>query len=191
VNGDSALRAEVESLLRADERNGEGFLDEPALGVGFNVMSAGSEAAATPSPGGDESRKPGRIGAYHTLEVLAESDDVVVWLAEQREPVERRVAIKVLRSGAARRGVQKRFELERRAVALMEHPNIARLYDAGTHAGWAGVLRDGARRGAAAHGGVRGAEGAGATASCLSRRAWAWSTHTSAASFTATSSRRT
>lgn len=127
AGGDADLHAEVISLLAADERNGAGFMNEPALGRGFSVMSPGVGADAA-----DEALAPGRIGPYHTLRVLGQSDDVIVWLAEQREPVERRVAIKVLRSGAARREVQKRFELERRAVALMEHPNIARLYDAGT-----------------------------------------------------------
>lgn len=75
---------------------------------------------------------PERIGPYRILQRLGEGGMGIVYAAEQREPVRRRVAIKVLRSGASSREVLARFDVERQAMSLMTHANIARILDAGT-----------------------------------------------------------
>jgi serine/threonine protein kinase len=85
--------------------------------------SAGNGPAALPD-----------FGPYHTIGVLGEGGMGIVYLAEQREPVRRRVALKILKSGDAGSTVLARFESESQALALMDHPNIARVYDAGTTA---------------------------------------------------------
>ncbi len=121
------LRVELRELIDADRRNADGFLETPALGAGFRAADAVLKAAAEPE---DDLRDP--IGPYRLQSVLHDGDLAVVYLAEQREPVRRQAAIKVLRSRAARREVIRRFDVERRAIALMDHPAVARLYDAGT-----------------------------------------------------------
>ena len=72
------------------------------------------------------------FGPFHTIGVLGEGGMGIVYLAEQHEPVRRRVALKVLKSAEAGSQVLARFESESQALALMDHPNIARIYDAGT-----------------------------------------------------------
>jgi eukaryotic-like serine/threonine-protein kinase len=72
------------------------------------------------------------IGHYKLLELLGEGGFGIVWAAEQREPVRRRVALKIIKLGMDTRQVVARFEAERHALALMDHPNIARVLDAGT-----------------------------------------------------------
>ena len=72
-----------------------------------------------------------RIGPYKTLGVLGEGGFGVVYLAEQSEPIRRRVALKVIKPGMDSRAVIARFEAERQALALMDHPNVAKVYDAG------------------------------------------------------------
>ncbi len=71
------------------------------------------------------------IGPYRLLEVLGEGGFGVVWLAEQREPIRRRVALKVIKPGMDTRAVLARFEAERNALAVMDHPHIARVLDGG------------------------------------------------------------
>lgn len=73
-----------------------------------------------------------QIGPYTLLKGLGQGGMGAVWLAEQREPVRRQVALKVIRSGMASDSVVARFEAERQALALMDHPNIAKVFDAGT-----------------------------------------------------------
>jgi serine/threonine protein kinase len=72
-----------------------------------------------------------RIGNYKLLQKIGEGGFGVVWMAEQQEPVRRRVALKVIKPGMDTAKVIARFEAERQALALMEHPNIARVFDAG------------------------------------------------------------
>ncbi len=87
--------------------------------------------------GGVASTRPGerplvdRVGPYRIIRVLGEGGMGVVYLAEQDEPVKREVALKILRAGANTRDIVARFETERKALALMEHPNITRVFDAG------------------------------------------------------------
>jgi eukaryotic-like serine/threonine-protein kinase len=75
-----------------------------------------------------------RIGPYVLLEVLGQGGMGAVWLAEQYEPVRRQVALKVIKSGMDSESVVARFEAERQALALMDHPNIAKVFDGGTTA---------------------------------------------------------
>src|SRR3984893_6678859 len=72
------------------------------------------------------------IGRYHLLQKIGEGGMGEVWLAEQKEPVRRRVAIKLIKAGMDTREVVARFESERQALALMDHPAIAKVFDAGS-----------------------------------------------------------
>src|ERR1019366_5097223 len=111
--GDPQLRAEVESLLKdAGERTS--FL-------GGLLTFGPSEAAAGAV-----------IGAYHLLQLIGQGGMGEVWLAEQEQPVRRRVAIKLIKAGMDTREVVARFESERQALALMDHPAIAKVFDAGS-----------------------------------------------------------
>ncbi len=73
-----------------------------------------------------------RIGPYRILKVLGEGGMGTVYLAEQTEPIRRRVALKLIQAGVAQREALRRFEAERKALALMNHPNIAQAFEAGT-----------------------------------------------------------
>src|SRR5438045_3958849 len=111
---DPALLARVQALLRADE-SGESFLPEQP------------KAAFVPI-----TEKPGdRIGRYKLLQPIGEGGCGTVYMAEQTEPVRRRVALKVIKLGMDTKQVIARFEAERQALALMDHPNIAKVLDAG------------------------------------------------------------
>jgi serine/threonine protein kinase/WD40 repeat protein len=87
-----------------------------------------------PVPGAGEERPGTAIGPYKLLEQIGEGGFGVVFLAEQQQPVRRRVALKVLKPGMDSRRVVARFEAERQALALMDHPHIARVFDGGTTA---------------------------------------------------------
>jgi WD40 repeat protein/serine/threonine protein kinase len=116
---DNELRQRVESLLDAHDEAGS-FMR--ATGNDFNPTSLHQ---AVPEGLGTI------IGRYKLLEKLGEGGFGVVWAAEQREPVKRRVALKVIKLGMDTRQVVARFEAERQALALMDHPNIAKVLDAG------------------------------------------------------------
>ena len=95
-------------------------------------------------PWKDAGAHPLRIGPYRIVTVLGEGGMGVVYLAEQEQPIRRRVALKVIKLGMDTREVIARFEAERQALALMDHPNIARVLDAGATGRGPAVLRDGA-----------------------------------------------
>jgi len=118
--GDENLRRKVQALLRANDRAGR-FLDElPSAFAGERVRQVGAI------------EKPGdRIGRYKLLQQIGEGGCGVVFMAEQEEPVRRRVALKVVKPGMDTKSVIARFEAERQALALMDHPNIAHVLDAG------------------------------------------------------------
>ncbi|MEO6246468.1 MAG: serine/threonine-protein kinase [Opitutaceae bacterium] len=116
---DGALRARVEELLRADESTG--FMAAPAADLAATVPAA-------PRP---EEAAGQTIGRYKLLQKIGEGGCGVVYMAEQQEPVVRRVALKVIKLGMDTREVVARFEAERQALALMDHPNIARVFDGG------------------------------------------------------------
>jgi WD40 repeat protein/serine/threonine protein kinase len=120
---DTALRHRVQALLRAADKAGD-FLEQPPTGLS-------GDADATQFVG-EFSEKPGdRIGRYKLLEKIGEGGCGTVYMAEQEEPVRRRVALKVIKLGMDTKQVIARFEAERQALALMDHPNIAKVFDGG------------------------------------------------------------
>jgi serine/threonine protein kinase/tetratricopeptide (TPR) repeat protein len=127
---DPALRRRVEALLRSHSEGGS-FLKQPALeegATGDAVSGRWVDPADLPRP----AEGPGsRIGPYKLLQQLGEGGMGVVFLAEQEQPVKRRVALKIIKAGMDSARVVARFEAERQALALMDHPNIAKVFDAG------------------------------------------------------------
>ena len=121
---DVALRAKVEALLKADAEAGQ-FMESVSPEAGAN------DGATMRDPIHHE--RPGqRIDRYKLLQPIGEGGFGTVWLAEQREPVRRRVALKIIKLGMDTKQVIARFEAERQALAMMDHPNIARVLDAGS-----------------------------------------------------------
>jgi len=119
---DSALRGEIAELLAAHE--GDGVLERPALPD--TVVDA-----PPPEGAGADGAVEGEIGPYRLLRRLGEGGMGVVYEAQQSGALERRVALKLIRVGMDSREVVARFVLERTTLALLDHPNIARVYDAG------------------------------------------------------------
>ncbi len=146
--GKRALRQEVESLLAAYEKAGD-FLDQacagnPALRQEVESLLSAHERAGVflqptvvlPEPGIALERPGTMIGRYKLLEQIGEGGFGVVYMAEQTEPVQRKVALKIIKPGMDSRQIIARFEAERQALALMDHSNIAKVLDAGaTEAG--------------------------------------------------------
>ena len=121
--GDVALRQEVESLLEANAAAGEFLLRPAGIGAGAGQktvsLSLLSETTGT------------RIGRYKLLEQIGEGGFGVVWMAEQEEPVRRRGALKIIKLGMDTKEVVARFDAERQALAMMDHPHIASVFDGG------------------------------------------------------------
>ena len=92
----------------------------------------GKKPGSTRSFTDKDSKSIGQIGPYRLLSILGEGGFSIVYLAEQDKPVRRRVALKVIKPGMDTKNVIARFEAERQALALLDHPNIAPVYDAGT-----------------------------------------------------------
>jgi serine/threonine protein kinase/tetratricopeptide (TPR) repeat protein len=116
--GDAQLRERVQELLEAHAAAGS-FLDRAhiAEATAFQPLAEG----------------PGtQIGPYKLLQQIGEGGMGVVFMAQQTQPVERKVALKIIKPGMDTRQVIARFEAERQALALMDHPNIAKVFDAGT-----------------------------------------------------------
>jgi serine/threonine protein kinase len=125
--GDAELEQQVGRLLRAHREAGS-FLDRPVAAVvdtGPFVPAPGDEGATPSEPAG------GVVGPYRLLEQIGEGGFGVVYMAEQQHPVRRKVALKVVKPGMDTRQVVARFEAERQALALMDHPNIAKVLDGG------------------------------------------------------------
>jgi serine/threonine protein kinase len=129
--GDDRLRAEVERLLAANEEAGE-FLASPS--GGDRDRSAGGAREGEPPAAGAEEGPGSRIGPYKLLQLIGEGGFGSVYMAEQEEPIQRRVALKIIKLGMDTREVIARFEAERQALAMMDHPNIAKVLDAGAAA---------------------------------------------------------
>jgi hypothetical protein len=137
--GDADLRSRVEALLRASE-DPNSLLDasrpvlpDDAIPTG-TFDGPGSPAVTDHQP---PSAEVGAVvaGKYKLLQQIGEGGLGTVWMADQTEPVKRRVAVKLVRAErGASRTILSRFEAERQAIALMNHPNIAKLLDAGTTA---------------------------------------------------------
>jgi hypothetical protein len=116
---DTALLARVRALLEARNVR-DGFLEsvpwDPAITLDTSVVTEGSGTV---------------IGRYKLLEKIGEGGMAVVYMAEQEQPIRRKVALKIIKLGMDTRQVIARFEAERQALALMDHPSIARVLDAG------------------------------------------------------------
>jgi eukaryotic-like serine/threonine-protein kinase len=133
-NGQPTLRARVDALLDAGNATAD-FFD---LGIA-SIQQAVQDIAASPAPDPDNDdfcdfqleRMNRHIGPYKLLEKIGEGGNGVVYMAEQEKPIRRRVAIKVIKLGMDTGSVIARFEAERQALAMMDHPNIARVLDAG------------------------------------------------------------
>jgi serine/threonine protein kinase len=117
--GDDKFRQRVEALVRQHLKS-EGVLDAPPPGLIATELPTIDEEAGTV------------IGPYKLLQQIGEGGMGVVFMAEQTEPLQRTVALKIIKPGMDTRQVIARFEAERQALALMDHPNIARVLDAGT-----------------------------------------------------------
>jgi len=117
--GDTDLREEVESLLKAYD-SAEGFLEAPILNADVTL----DDSAVSEAPGSV-------VGRYKLLEKIGEGGMAVVYMAEQQEPIRRKVALKIIKLGMDTKSVIARFEAERQALAMMDHPNIAKVLDAG------------------------------------------------------------
>lgn len=126
---DPALRRDIDELLREHAASGR-FLEDPAVKT---VPRGEPSTAKIPSQHVARVREePGaRIGRYRLLQTIGEGGCGVVYMAEQEEPVRRRVALKIIKLGMDTRQVIARFEAERQALAMMSHPNIAQVLDAG------------------------------------------------------------
>jgi eukaryotic-like serine/threonine-protein kinase len=126
---DPAQRSQVESLLREHERPG-GILELPERS---DVPTLPPRPASDPRPTSDQFAKPGTIiaGRYKLVEEIGEGGMGSVWVAQQTEPVKRVVAVKLIKAGMDSKAVLARFDAERQALALMDHPNIARVLDGG------------------------------------------------------------
>jgi WD40 repeat protein len=147
--GRPELRAAVEALLAAHEKPGN-VLDKPPADPGQTVDSEpgaegnGVTGEHTPEPEDaplhhvattafDPTAEPGAViaGRYTLVEKIGEGGMGEVWVAKQTEPVKRKVALKLIKAGMDSKAVLQRFEQERQALALMDHPNIARVLDGG------------------------------------------------------------
>jgi serine/threonine protein kinase/tetratricopeptide (TPR) repeat protein len=129
---DAGLLRRVAALLEAHERAGT-FLRAP---IDKSNGSSGTSGPGKSKNGRSELEPPGErcgdhVGRYKLLQQIGEGGCGVVYMAEQAEPVHRRVALKVIKLGMDTRQVIARFEAERQALAMMDHPNIAKVFDAG------------------------------------------------------------
>jgi eukaryotic-like serine/threonine-protein kinase len=127
---DAALRLRLEALLRVHEE-AIPFLDSPPARAQESLIGAEAPGATTGAAFAPSERAGDRIGRYKLLQQIGEGGCGVVYMAEQEEPVRRRVALKVIKLGMDTKQVVARFEAERQALALMDHPNIAKVLDAG------------------------------------------------------------
>jgi serine/threonine protein kinase len=120
--GDSKLRADVEGLLAASGRAGE-FMRRPAAAVAAGITASYEPLAEGPGT---------QVGPYKLKEQIGEGGMGLVFVAEQQGPVRRKVALKIIKPGMDSKQVIARFEAERQALAMMDHQNIAKVFDAGT-----------------------------------------------------------
>src|SRR5262245_55549257 len=116
--GDAQLRTQVDSLIAAHEASGAFLPVRPAQ----PTLPDSTAKALAEGPGTV-------IGRYKLLQKIGEGGMGVVYMAEQEEPIRRRVALKIIKLGMDTRAVVARFEAERQALALMDHPNIAKVFD--------------------------------------------------------------
>ncbi|HWB03677.1 MAG TPA: serine/threonine-protein kinase [Verrucomicrobiales bacterium] len=126
---DDALLQKMRELLAA----GAVAAEQQFLSTGLSSDEPGRTVTGGPAR---EAERPGAvIGRYKLLQSIGEGGFGSVWMAEQSEPIKRRVALKIIRPGMDTREVIARFEAERQALAMMDHPNIAKVFDAGATEG--------------------------------------------------------
>src|SRR5438105_2220779 len=130
---DPALRLRLEDLLRVHDEAALFLENAPAGTPRGPVPGSDSDAGGRLGPSPVE-KEGDRIGRYKLLQQIGEGGCGVVYMAEQEEPVRRRVALKVIKLGMDTRQVVARFEAERQALALMDHANIAKVLDGGSTA---------------------------------------------------------
>jgi serine/threonine protein kinase len=123
---DPELRKEVEKILEHDA--------DPSgiLKTGAGIVNAGRASQQPTATAGDAPGMPERIACYRILQKLGEGGMGIVYLAEQEHPIRRRVALKIIKLGMDTKEVIGRFESERQALAIMDHPHVAKVFDAGT-----------------------------------------------------------
>jgi len=121
-----ALRARVEALLRADAT-----VDDPSVTATHDP--AGTRSHVLSEPVGEAGQLI--AGKYKLVEAIGEGGMGTVWMAQQTQPVKRAVAVKLIKEGMDSKAVLARFEAERQALAMMDHPNIAKILDGGLHDG--------------------------------------------------------
>jgi serine/threonine protein kinase/Tfp pilus assembly protein PilF len=120
-------RAEPDRMPFVEER----CADDPELLIEVRALLEAHGAAGLIDASDDDPDRPATIGPYKILQTLGEGGMGVVYEAEQTEPVRRRVAIKIIKLGMDTKQIVARFEAERQALAVMDHPNIAKVFDAG------------------------------------------------------------
>ncbi|MGA2255993.1 MAG: protein kinase, partial [Thermoguttaceae bacterium] len=134
AGGDQESHTRVAALLAA-HRKADSFLERPATPLGETddgSPAIGLAGVAATLDLSSIAERPGQtIGCYKLLEEIGDGGMGVVYMAEQREPVRRKVALKIIKPGLDTREVIARFEAERQALALMDHPNIAQVLEAG------------------------------------------------------------
>src|SRR5438876_4441180 len=129
--GEPVLRRRLEALLKRSEQL-DAFPEKSGVSGADQARQIVELGAAPTISAGPISEQPGnRIGRYKLLERIGEGGCGAVYMAEQEEPVRRRIALKVIKVGMDTRSVIARFEAERQALAIMDHPNIAKVHDAG------------------------------------------------------------
>jgi serine/threonine protein kinase len=131
--GDTGLRHRLEALLSKHDQAGS-FLEAPAANLPSPLSGKGdrNEAVIPTVDMPAVTERPGTvIGPYKLMEQIGEGGMGLVFVAEQQQPVRRKVALKVLKPGMDTRQIVARFEAERQALALMDHPNIAQVHDGG------------------------------------------------------------
>jgi serine/threonine protein kinase len=119
--GNPELRARIEASLAADDKRNR-TIESPIDRPGLSAEPCGEVGLLV-------------AGKYKLVELIGEGGMGSVWLAQQSEPVKRQVALKLIKAGMDSRQVIARFEAERQALAVMDHPNIAKVLDGGLHAG--------------------------------------------------------
>jgi eukaryotic-like serine/threonine-protein kinase len=134
---DAGVCAEVERLIAEHDQAGTFLSKSPVQDLAPDEQARPtpgiSNEYGTPTVSTNASETTERvIGRYHLVRKIGEGGMGEVWLAEQKEPVRRRVAIKLIRAGLSTREAMVRFDTERQALALMDHPAIAKVFDAGT-----------------------------------------------------------
>ena len=129
----------VQALLGAFDRAGS-FLQEPAANLGATAAFVPSRGNGAEMIESSPLEGPGTvIGPYKLREQIGEGGMGVVYVAEQTQPVRRKVALKIIKPGMDTKQVIARFEAERQALAMMDHPNIAKVHDADAKIGRAHV----------------------------------------------------